>query len=370
MTITHTSALQTDRSDIASTRWHESPCPPLEPGQVRLQVEHVGLSANNITYATLGEAMRYWDFFPQEDPAWGCIPAWGYATVTESRCLEVAEGQRVFGFLPFATHVVMTPASVRGGGFVDGSDHRASLPAPYNAYTKVAAERPDGREREAYEALLRPLFITSLLIADWLAHETYVGADTVLISSASSKTAYGTAYAITRLTEGSRPEVVGLTSSAHLESTRRLGLYDRVLAYDDLAALDPDSPTVYVDLSGSSEIRAAVHTHCTDLRHDCAVGLTHWDATGGGGPLPGPDPVFFFAPTELTRQASRIGRSEHSRRIRAAMEGFVSVVSDPSRPLMRITCHRGRDATERAYRDIVAGRSDPTRGVTVDVRTL
>lgn len=367
MTQPPTATLQIDRSDIARIRWHEAPSTPLEPGQVRLRVERFGLSANNITYATLGEAMHYWDFFPQSDLAWGCVPVWGYATVTESRCLEVAEGHRVFGFLPLATEVVMAPTNIRSGGFVDGSIHRASLPAPYNAYTNVDAEPARGREREAYEALLRPLFITSLLIADWLAHEAYFGADVVLISSASSKTAYGTAYALTRLAEESRPEVVGVTSAAHVESTRQLGLYDRVLAYDEISTLDPDRPTVYVDLSGNAEIRSAVHTHCSDLRHDCAVGLTHRDASAGTGPLPGPDPVFFFAPTELTRQASRIGRSEHARRISEAMESFVATVSDPSSPLMGITWHEGRDAASAAYLDVVSGLTDPAEAAAVEL---
>ncbi len=364
MTPSHTAILQIDRSDIARTRWHEAPRTPLEPGQVRLEVEHFGLSANNITYATLGDAMHYWDFFPQEDPAWGCVPVWGYATVSESECLEVEEGRRVFGFLPFASDVVMTPTRVGDDGFVDGSAHRVSLPAPYNAYAS-AADEPDGREREAYAALLRPLFTTSLLLADWLAHETYFGADRVLISSASSKTAYGTAYALAHLTEGRRPEVVGLTSCAHVESTRRLGLYDRVLGYDEVTTLDPDSPTVYVDLSGSTEIRAAVHTHCSELRHDCAVGLTHWDATGGAGPLPGPDPVFFFAPTELARQSSRIGRAEHAHRISEGMNGFVATVSDPTSPLMTLSWHRGRDSAAAAYLDILAGRTDPVEAAAV-----
>lgn len=367
MTTIHTATLQIERADIARTRWHEGPRTPLGPGQVRLEVEHFGLSANNVTYAALGEAMHYWDFFPQEDPAWGCVPVWGYATVSESRCREVVEGRRVFGFLPFATDVVVTPSRVKGGGFVDARLHRVSLPAPYNAYTEVSDE-PSDRDHEAYRALLQPLFVTSLLIADWLREETYFGADTVLISSASSKTAYGTAYALAHLAEGSRPDVVGLTSSTHTESTRRLGLYDRVLGYDEVTTLDPDSPTVYVDLSGSTEIRAAVHTHCAELRHDCAVGLTHWDATGGAGgagPLPGPDPVFFFAPTELARQASRIGRAEHARRISEAMDGFVTRVSDPSCPLVTLTWHQGREAASAAYLDLVAGRTDPVEAAAV-----
>ena len=366
MTTSRTFTLQTDRADILRTRWHESARVPLEPGQVRLRVEHFGLSANNVTYATLGDAMHYWDFFPQQDPAWGCVPVWGYATIDESRCSDVLEGRRVFGFLPFATEVVMAPTSVRAGGFADASAHRAGLPAPYNSYTDVAEKSSGGDDHEAYNALLRPLFTTSLLIADWLADENYFGAETVLVSSASSKTAYGTAYALAQQTlPGQRPEVVGLTSSAHVESTRRLGVYDRVLGYDEVDALHPDRATVYVDLSGSAEIRAAVHTRCAGLRHDCAVGLTHWDAAAGDDSLPGPDPVFFFAPAELERQASLNGRAELFGRISAGMRGFVDKVSDPSAPLMTLTWHRGREAASAAYVGIVAGRTEPLEAAMV-----
>jgi Protein of unknown function (DUF2855) len=372
VTAARTSTLQTDRADIARTRWHEAPHVPLEPGRVRLRVEHFGLSANNATYATLGDAMHYWDFFPQEDPAWGCVPVWGHATVTESRSPDVPVGRRIFGFLPFATDVVMTPRRVGSGGFVDGTAHRAELPAPYNSYTDVDVDSDSDsdsdsghrRELEAYDALLRPLFTTSFLIADWLVHERHFGAETVLLSSASSKTAYGTAHALGQAA-GPRPEVVGLTSAAHVASTRRLGLYDRVLGYDQIDSLDPGRPTVYVDLSGSAAIRAAVHTRCAGLRHDCAVGLTHWQDTAGSQTLPGPDPVFFFAPAELERQVAQLGRAELSRRIGEAMTGFVAKVSDPASPLMNLTWHRGRDAAAAAYLDVVLGRTEPAEGVMV-----
>ncbi|HXH81077.1 DUF2855 family protein [Nocardioides sp.] len=360
--------LQTDRADIAQTRWHESEPAPLEPGQVRLRVDHFGLSANNVTYATLGDAMNYWDFFPQADPAFGCIPVWGYAAVSESRHPELPEGRRVYGFLPFASEVVMTPTSVNEGGFTDGSGHRSALPAPYNRYMTVAGEPQDGLADEAYSALLRPLFTTSFLIADWLAQESWFGAETVLISSASSKTAYGIAYALGNGTEGQRPEIVGLTSPAHVESTCRLGLYDRVLGYDEIDTLDPDRTVVYVDLSGSADVRADVHTRCAGLQHDCAVGLTHWDAaptSSESGPLPGPDPVFFFAPAQLERQAAKEGRGELMRRISEAMQGFVTRVGDPSAPLMTVTWHRGRDAAAAAYLNTVAGRTAPSEGAMV-----
>ena len=51
-----TATLQTNRSDITRTRWHETEHLPLEEGEVRLRVEHFALTANNVTYANLGDA--------------------------------------------------------------------------------------------------------------------------------------------------------------------------------------------------------------------------------------------------------------------------------------------------------------------------
>ena len=359
--------LHVHRSDIASVDWRETPSQPIEDGQVRLEVVRFGLSANNVTYATLGTALQYWEFFPTDDPATGCVPVWGYAMVAESRCDEVPVGRRVYGYLPFASDVVVAPSRVRADGFADGSEHRAELPAAYNAYTLV--EERD-RDAEAYEALLRPLFVTSMLIADQLAEEDFFGAEAVLVSSASSKTAYGTAYAL-RHTAGpageTRREVVGLTPAERVDATAALDLYDRVLAYDDIATLDADRPTVYVDISGSYEIRAAVHRHCADLRYDCAVGLTHRDDTGDASDLPGPEAVFFFAPSEWARQASNRGREEQARRVDEGVEGFVQRASDLADPLMTLRWVEGRDEAAEAWRHMVEGQTGPSEGVAVSL---
>ena len=49
---------------------------------------------------------------------------------------------------------------------------------------------------EAEQALFRPLFTTSFLIDDFLADNAFFGARNVILSSASSKTAYGTAFCL------------------------------------------------------------------------------------------------------------------------------------------------------------------------------
>ncbi len=127
------------RATLAHTRFAADPdasaARPLAEGQARLALQTFALTANNITYAAFGQAMKYWQFFPADDPAWGCLPVWGFATVTESRAAGVEPGRRVWGYYPAGTHLVVQPARVRPGGFADASAHRAELAAVYNHYT-------------------------------------------------------------------------------------------------------------------------------------------------------------------------------------------------------------------------------------------
>ena len=174
----------------------ERPCADaecaLQPGQARLRIEHFALTANNITYAAFGESMRYWQFFPAPE-GWGCIPAWGFATVSASRAEGVAAGLRLYGYVPMATHLVVQPVGVKGDGFSDGAAHRQTLPPIYNRYQHTA---PESADVEGVRALLRPLFTTAFLIDDFVAANDAFGATTLLLSSASSKTAFATAFCL------------------------------------------------------------------------------------------------------------------------------------------------------------------------------
>ena len=69
----------------------------LEPGQVLLKVDRFALTANNITYAMVGEAIGYWKFFPAED-GWGRIPASAFADVVRSNHPDIPEGERVLTY--------------------------------------------------------------------------------------------------------------------------------------------------------------------------------------------------------------------------------------------------------------------------------
>ena len=83
------------------------------PGQVLLAIDKFALTANNITYAAFGDTMQYWNFFPAA-AGFGRIPVWGFADVVTSSCEGVAPGERIYGYFPMSTYVVLEPQRVNG----------------------------------------------------------------------------------------------------------------------------------------------------------------------------------------------------------------------------------------------------------------
>ena len=341
---------------------------PLAEGEARLRIRRFALTANNITYAAFGEAMRYWDFFPTGDAAWGCIPAWGFAEVAESRAGGVAPGERLYGYWPMGSWLVLRPERIGPRGFVAGDAHRRELPAFYNRVQRCAADPGYVAAQEAQQALLQPLFATSFLIDDFLAGEGFFGASQVLLSSASSKTGFAAAFCLARRRgSAAAVRVLGCSSPRHLDFCRSLGVYDEVLAYDGLASLDPRLRTVYIDFAGDAAFRRRVHEHFGDaLAYSCSVGGTHWQALGGGSGLPGPRPVLFFAPAHAARRSAPPpegwGAALLDERLGAAWTAFLQRVGAADPPWLRVRDFVGPQAAREALDAMVDGRAEPREG--------
>ena len=110
----------------------------LESGQVLCKVDRVALTANNVTYAVTGNMLKYWDFFPTGEDGHGNVPMWGFADVIQSENSDVPVGERLYGYWPFGTHLVMDAAKVTPHSLVDGVEHRQHLNGIYNQYTRTA----------------------------------------------------------------------------------------------------------------------------------------------------------------------------------------------------------------------------------------
>jgi Protein of unknown function (DUF2855) len=344
------------RSDLHRCRMIYDEPPDLAPGQALLSVDAFALTTNNVTYAVTGDALKYWNFFPAAGGEWGRIPVWGFADVVATTHADVGEGARVYGYLPMSTHLLVTPGRVDPRGFIDVAPHRDSLPGAYNQYQRVDADPSNDPGFEDHRMLLWPLFFTSFLIDDFLDDNGFFGAEAVLVSSASSKTAIGTAFQLERhKTIG----VIGLTSPGNVDFVEGLGVYDRVVRYDEVDKLG-DVPAAYVDIAGDASVRAAVHrTYGNRLTHSMLVGATHWDEPATTpADLPGPAPSFFFAPTQISKRSKAWGRTGLADRVAAAWRRYVEFADG----WIRIDHGHGPEAVERAYREVLEGRTDPAVG--------
>jgi hypothetical protein len=342
--------------DLRTTRvtGGESAADEVAAGAVQFRVERFGLSANNVTYGAFGDAMGYWRFFPAGEAGWGRVPVWGFGDVVASGVAGIDPGQRFYGYFAPSTYVTLRP-ELGGPGFVDVAEHRRELPGLYNRYLRTAPDVPHPDET----ILLRPLFGTSFLIDAFLRENASFGARAVALSSASSKTAYGLAFLLAGAEDG--PEVIGLTSHGNRAFVESLGVYDRVLAYDEIEADlgGGAEPLVYVDMSGDGAVRQAVHHAAGDrLRHSAVVGATHWERLAGDGELPGPAPQFFFAPTVMERLSAQLGPGELQRRLGAAWDAFAAQLGD----WMTVEHGEGPEAVERVWRSLVDGAGDPRVG--------
>ena len=353
-----------EKTQLHEARWVNTPSPALAEGELRMRIDSFALTSNNITYAAFGDAMNYWGFYPTGEASTGCIPVWGFATVAESRCAGVEPGERCYGYWPIGDEAVLQPVRVNEGGFFDGAAHRRELHPVYNQYLRCSADPAYLAEREAEQALLRPLFMTSFLIDDFLADNQFFGARTVVLSSASSKTAYGTAFCLAqRRGSADAVKVVGLTSAANLAFTQSLGCYDEVLTYDAVQTGLAQEPSVYVDFSGSVAVRANVHAHLGEqLAYSCSVGGTHWEALGSGKGLPGPRPVLFFAPAQIKKRVADWGGPALQQRMAAAWAAFMKPVTDAHQPWLVVVRGRGEAAVEACYATLLGGQVKPQEG--------
>jgi len=358
------SHFQIARKDLRQTRVATTAAARLLPGQVRLHVDAFSLTSNNITYGAFGDAMHYWDFFPTGDGDWGSLPVWGFADVVESQVEGVAAGERFYGYYPMSDELVVQPARIGLASFDDGSEHRRSLPAVYNQYTRCSADRAYRADAEAQIAIYRPLFITSFLIDDFLDETGFFGARSVVLSSASSKTAYGTAFCLSQ--RRGRPnavKVIGLTSPANLAFTQSLGCYDELHVYDEIEKLDAQTATVFVDFAGDAALRARLHEQLREtLAYSCSVGGTHVDALGSGKGLPGPKPVLFFAPDRIKKRLADWTPTGLQRRIAESWLAFMQPVMQAQPPWLRVMRGQGPAAVEAAYRRLLDGTMDPREG--------
>ena len=347
------------RDDLHHCKFIETTIPDateLPDDALLIKVDRFALTANNITYAVLGDELKYWELFPAPE-GFGNIPVWGFGEVIASRHQGIAIGERLFGYFPMATHLVIEAADVGKRGLRDAAAHRQNVAPVYNAYARISGDPAFAGRHGDYQALLRPLFMLSFLVDDYLAENEFYGARCVMLSSASSKTAFGLAHLL-HGRDGIK--VIGLTSASNAGFVGSLGCYDEIVTYDNLQSLPSDLPTAFVDMAGNSALREKLHRHFGDqMKYSGRVGLTHRSSSPDEPQLPGAKPIWFFVPDQIRRRAKEWGPGGIDKRFSAAWSGFAPMLER----CLEVTEGRGPAAVREAYLDTLNGRVPPDQGV-------
>jgi hypothetical protein len=350
-----------DRSDLERWRWRlttPDAKDDLDTDEISVVHQRFAFTANNITYAHCGEALGYWDFFPVSQP-WGLIPVWGVGRVDRSRCAEIAEGERIYGFFPMSNRLVLRPERIKPHGFVDGRPHRAHLMRTYNEYLRIDRDRNYDEGEADLHLVLRPLFSLSFFLAHFLAEKGFLDARTVIVSSASSKAAMGLAFVLRRIGPGNL-KIVGLTGPSKIEFLAACGYYDCVVDYASAgSALGNCGPSLYIDISGDDGILETVHrTLRGDLRGSFRAGMARARRKQGDyEDLPGPAPEFFFTPEHILSRRRNWGPDELRRRLSCEWRAFTGDI----RNRVAFEHHEGRDAIQSVYGQVLAGLRPPDR---------
>ncbi|MGL4541656.1 MAG: DUF2855 family protein, partial [Polymorphobacter sp.] len=254
-------------------------------------------------------------------------------------------------YWPMASHAVMQPGNIKARGFTDVAPHRLKLPPVYNNYAPASTDWGS----EPVQALLRILYTTSFVLDVMLADSP---AQTLVLTSASSKTALGLAQAAK-----GRQRIVGLTSASNIGFVESTGYYDEVFAYGAIDKLATGvGPFALVDFSGNGAVRHAVHSLLADrLIESHIVGDTHWDAPNTSK-LPGVAAKMFFAPSVIVARVAEWGAAGYEARLLAAWNGFTASVG-----WLHVVEDKGADKVAGHWRALAAGQIDPAQGLVLTV---
>ncbi|MEM6723086.1 MAG: DUF2855 family protein [Bacteroidota bacterium] len=350
-----------NRSNIHETQVETVAAPDgdsLKAGELILQVEKFGFSANNITYAVVGERVRYWEFFPAK-AGWGIVPVWGFAKVVHSNAENVAVGDRFYGYLPMAEYLKVQVGRLNPTGFSDGSPHRAELAPVYNFYVKADLESGFSGASEAVQMIFRPLFTTSFLLDIFLNWNQQFGATQIVLTSASSKTAFALA-ALLSARQKNKVKVVGLTSTRNLEFVQNMGFYDEVYAYDNVDELNVE-PTTIVDFGGNLDLLKGIASQMGDhMKYTCMVGMVDWENWGDPASN-GIKGKFFFAPGFIREVSKEWGMEKFQINLAKAWAEF----QPHAEKILEIEPMDGLEKARDLYLEMIDGHSSAKKGFTI-----
>lgn len=388
--------LATVRDDIEKTEILRDTLPSLQAQEVRMQVDKVGLSANNLFYLQMGEApfLKFFSVYPldKEYKHLANMPAWGIATVIESENDDIAIGQRFTGFLQM-TNIVQMKARRTAEGFTAFGGQRDKLNQAYNGFTEVSDKRGSpiagSGEKADLAMIASPGALSGFILFELLAMNNLYGGNSIVLTSASSKLSLATALLLQKLREsGTIDRIVGYTSQHNLEFVTGTGLYDDVLTFDQSLPNTEGSRHVLIDVAGDASV---YKENRGSIVKALAVGGTHGGAEASTftsfGPsgflkmfidMVGPKPMkqwanrrlnptleMFFAPTVINMLLDRWGKDEMDRRSDAALKQFVDAAIDGN--WITVTRAADLESIQSAYQRVISGRIAPSEAVIISL---
>jgi hypothetical protein len=351
------------KSNITQKRWQESETlkeSELEDDDILFAIQSFAFTANNVTYADLGESFKYWQFFSTDDE-WGSIPCWGFAEVQFSKSAEIQVGAVYYGFFPMASHLKVKAGRIENNSFFDVSKHRAALPAVYNQYSKSK----DEQGLWPFQMLFRPLFTTSFLLADYIQSLQYFDSKNIIITSASSKTAMGLAFILAeyKRKHPSDFKVIGLTSFANVYFLSQTGYYDDVLDYSEISELALEN-SILIDLAGSKSILIELESHLkTGLKQILTVGKSHWETKIEDDKKLLTPTTLFFAPAQAQKRIAEWGYSKFAQHLSEQMALFHASSSS----WLNYVFINTSEEWELIYKHGISGGFNPESGYIINI---
>jgi hypothetical protein len=112
-------------------------------------------------------------------------------------------------------------------------------------------------------------------------------------------------------------------------------------------------------MAGNAGVLNRVHTHFADrLKYSMTVGLSHHDATPQAPPTSGPEPVLFFAPSQVEKRVKDWGVARYQNELSEALHTFV----ETSRSWLNISRSTGPQAAAATWAQVRSGKVPPDVG--------
>jgi hypothetical protein len=352
-------SLVVDRHDPTKFRIASTPLQSLNENQILLKIDKFGFTSNNITYIGLGNSFHYFDFF-SFDATHSSVPVWGIATVVDSKSPKIVTGERIYGYFPMANYCVLEPIQIRLSHFYVSRPHLPADRQVYHQYFR-AEHDPDFPKNDidcSNMIIFRPLWGTAFFLQDFLEYNNYFETNQIIISSASSRTAY--CFAL--LLKNSNIKVTGLTSSRNVSFVNSLNVYDHVVEYSDIETLDK-LKLLYVDVAGDSSLDQQLYAHLGDfIIQRVSVGMSHFDSKSNANFAKdiSEKSILFFAPDWIKKRFEMSSGKEALIKKRIVKWKELLEFAQNSTKLEILF---GEDALKDVYLKMLHGTVDPSVGL-------